>query len=144
MSKRQQTYITRLWDAFRQSKDRRAAPRYSTSESLAACLCWHVGEEHKYTQSEILNVSTTGLLLQVVESPPEHAKVWVRLEEPNPTDWVEADVVRVESRWGEPKTARLRFRESCPYDIFKAAVNGFAGKNGFMTLPKDLKSSKYW
>jgi hypothetical protein len=140
MSKNRTPYITRLLDLVRQSKDRRGAPRYSPSESVAACLCWHAGKEHQYTKSEILNVSMTGVMLRVVEVPPENAPVWVRLEEPNPTDWVEADVVRVNNHWGEPKTARLRFREPCPYDIFKAAVNGFASKNGFMTLPKDSRA----
>jgi hypothetical protein len=144
MGKHGTSYITRFWDSVRQSKDRRGAPRYTPAEALVACLCWHQGDEHKYTKGTIINVSATGILMMVDEVPPPKGAVWIRLEPPHPTDWVEGDTVRVENHWGEPKTARVRFREACPYDMFKAAVNGFAEKEGFMTLPSDLKNTRFW
>jgi hypothetical protein len=111
---------------------------------VAACLGWNEGDEHRYTKAEIVNVSMTGIVLRVDDLPPEKCSLWVRLEPPHPTEWVGAELVKVESGSGKSSTVRLRFRTSCPYDIFKAAVNGFTHQSGFMTLHNDLTSAKYW
>jgi hypothetical protein len=138
------SHIVRFSEEFRRSKDRRGAPRYSPSVAVEACLSWMEGTEYQYAKAEIIDVSMTGLHLRVAEIHPKKGTVWVRLEPPNPADWVEADVV--EGSRGEPTSVRVHFRVSCPYDMFKAAVNGFAHKpgQGFMTLPNDLKNPQYW
>ena len=52
--------------------------------------------------------------------------MWLRLEEPTPTEWVEATVVR---RAG-PRKVGLDFAKHCPYDFFKAATQEVAAHRG--------------
>ncbi|HEV3165456.1 MAG TPA: PilZ domain-containing protein [Isosphaeraceae bacterium] len=144
MSKSKETYIVRKWDKGSQSKDRRVAHRYSPNEKVITCLGWQDAETYRYAQAEIVNISVSGLLLEADESPPQGQAVWLRLEEPHPTDWVEATVVPPHPGCRNPRTVRVAFRESCPYPFFKAVVNGFNGQDRLMSLPQDLKNPQWW
>jgi hypothetical protein len=74
--------------------------------------------------ARLLDISQTGALVLSEAVPPANQRVWLRLKSPQVTDWVEV-VLKGESP--EPQEThrhrvRLAFRETCPYDFFKAAV----------------------
>jgi len=144
MSKNREAYLTRHSEEVRRSKDQRASPRYSPSGNPTVSLSWQEGEETRSTRAVIVNLSMTGALLKVETFPKVNEPVKIRMEEPVQTEWLEATVLKVERSWFRRKTARIMFRDNCSYELFTAAVNGFAGNDGFMTLPQDLKNPKHW
>jgi hypothetical protein len=74
--------------------------------------------------ARILDISYTGVSL-VSEAPLNGGQViYVRLEGPETTEWVECVLRGVSPREDRTYLVRLAFRETCPYDFFKAAVYG--------------------
>ncbi len=76
-----------------------------------------------------MDVSLGGSSIASSDLPPEDRPVWIRLDGPAPTDWVEASVLGVSTLGRGPHHVRVAFREHCPYDFFKAAVSGIQGLN---------------
>lgn len=114
------------------ARDRRESARYPVTDHRAI-LAWEDGHGHRQVESRIVNLSQTGALLAMAAPlPAEQQPVWVRLEEPTVTDWVDAMVVRVSRSLTSRLTgqgtclARVRFLPTCPYDFFKCAVHGLA------------------
>jgi hypothetical protein len=54
--------------------------------------------------------------------PPADQRVWLRLESPRSTDWVEVVMKGSSPEVHGAHRIRLAFRESCPYDFFKLAL----------------------
>ena len=90
---------------------------------------WSEGEEHRTIAATLIDISMGGFSAWVETFPPEGGPVWLRLDGETPTPWLKAKVVaKVKSGWffRSRCMVRLRFLESCPYDFFKGAIDGFA------------------
>jgi hypothetical protein len=72
--------------------------------------------------ARLLDISQTGVLVLCDALPPANVRVWLRLETPQVSDWVEVIPRGTTSDALGGHRLRLAFRESCPYDIFKAVV----------------------
>jgi hypothetical protein len=76
----------------------------------------------------LTNISLGGCAAQVESFPPAGDRVWLRLAGLPSSPWIQASVVETIKRgrfgWTR-RLVRLRFIESCPYDLFKAAIEGF-------------------
>jgi hypothetical protein len=82
-------------------------------------LEWSEGVEARTSSGRLVDIGEGGALIESGEPPPPGQTVWVRLVEPATTDWVRAVVVRREG-----DRAGLRFPESCPFDLYHAALLG--------------------
>jgi hypothetical protein len=104
--------------------DRRSAPRYTAGET-AAVIGWAVGEEHRTIAATLIDISVGGILASVESFPPRGEVVWFRLDGEVPSAWVKASVIATTTTgclaWTR-RRIRLRFLESCPYDLFKSAI----------------------
>ena len=68
----------------------------------------------------MLNIGHGGSLIVADRRLKLDQHVWVRMEHPASTHWTTAKVVRT----GWSRTAGLRFIESCPNELFRAATYG--------------------
>src|SRR4051794_11891917 len=94
------------------SVDRRRSPRYRALPNRGL-LSWRDDGQARRSRVQLLNVSGVGVLLATERRLDRGQAVWLRSEEPVPTEWIEATVVR---RAGARKIA-LDFAEHCPYDL---------------------------
>ena len=108
-------------------EDLRVSPRYKAIED-AAWLGWSVKSEFQTCHALILDVSLRGALIAADELPNAE-RVWICLDGPTPTDWIEARVVNVVRTSLGPHKVGLSFETNCPYAFFKAAVYGFESLN---------------
>jgi PilZ domain len=97
----------------------RTSPRHTALENYAR-LEWWQGDRVYDSPARLVNISEGGALLIVEKSPPLEQTIWCRLEEPTPTDWIRANVVR----HGDPREIALTFPASCPFDFSLAATLG--------------------
>jgi hypothetical protein len=100
-------------------RDSRTSPRHSVLENRAR-LEWCEGSEVYRAAARLVNLCEGGALLITEGMPPLDHPVWCRLEEPTPTDWIRAKVVR----HGGDREVGLSFPTSCPYDFGLAATLG--------------------
>ena len=109
--------------------ERRRHPRYPAIENRAV-LAWQSERTYEEAPARLEDVSLSGARLVAAKLPAVTSPVWVRLQEPATTTWVEAAVVPdsrslwskvIGKRRGE---VRLKFRSQCPYDFFKLATHG--------------------
>jgi hypothetical protein len=70
----------------------------------------------------LLDISQTGLMVLSEAVPPAGGRLWLRLEAPEVTDWVEVILKGSTPEVPGVHRVRLAFRDACPYDIFKAVV----------------------
>ena len=75
------------------SRERRRSPRYPAF-SNRAFLLWREGGQTRFSKTRLLNLSGVGTLVVTDRQPAKGLAVWLRVEEPTPTEWVEATVVR--------------------------------------------------
>jgi hypothetical protein len=103
------------------AQERRVSCRYPVDDALAL-LSWWEPMQSRVCGARLVDISQTGVLVLSEAVPPADERVWLRLETPQVTDWVE--VVPKGSTPEGPGAHRVRFafREACPYDIFKAVV----------------------
>lgn len=135
MSKHTASYLAYIWEFLREHRDRRLAQRYATNPRHEAALAWHDGNNHLTARAVLLDLSNSGARVCVGAIVPNQGHVWVRLVEPEHTDWVPATIVGCRARRKRQSSdVRLRFDKDCPYSFFKAAVNGFHASDGYMTL----------
>ena len=108
--------------------DRRHAQRYATS-GTSGIIGWSEGDEQRTTPATLIDISLGGCAAHVTIFPPTESPVWVRLVSLPSSPWIEASVVATVKRgsfaWTK-RLVRLRFVEGCPYDVFKAAIDGFS------------------
>jgi hypothetical protein len=78
----------------------------------------------RYMDAEVVDISQTGMAVLGVEIPRPHQKIWLRLEQPHPTDWVEVVLKGATQPVPGRHLIRLAFTQACPYDFFKAALYG--------------------
>jgi hypothetical protein len=72
----------------------------------------------------MLDLSHTGALFLSEAPPPAHKPLWVRLEGPVASEWLETRLVAITSHQPGSYLVRVAFRDSCPYDFFKQVVYG--------------------
>jgi pSer/pThr/pTyr-binding forkhead associated (FHA) protein len=72
----------------------------------------------------LLDISQTGMLILSETRPPAGLPIWLRLETPRVTEWVEVVVIgaSIADDGGGAHQVRLSFRDACPYDFFKVVV----------------------
>jgi hypothetical protein len=107
--------------------ERRSASRYATP-GTPVLIAWGEGPDYRTTAGTLTDISLGGCAVQVTTLPPKRGAVSIRLTGPAPSPWIQASVLEAIKRgrfaWTR-RIVRLRFTESCPYDLFKAAIAGF-------------------
>jgi hypothetical protein len=103
----------RLGDISGGSTERRRIPRRPVADNLAY-VEWTEGSEFHVARVRLLDVSNGGARIAANRRIPLNGQVWVRLEQPTPTNWVSARVVWV----GENLGAGLQFCSYCPHQFF--------------------------
>jgi hypothetical protein len=130
-------------------RDRRASQRYGVVRT-PVFLGWLEGSKHKIIYGSLTNVSLSGAALETEDAPPESGALWLRLNHAEFSEWIAATIVGVRKTCGIPMIRkpsyqiRLAFREACPYEVFKMAIEGFAS---YLEIPdmmyKDF-DGRYW
>jgi hypothetical protein len=72
--------------------------------------------------ARLLDISQTGMLVLSETVPPADGQVWLRLESPQPSGWIEVLIKGATAAGPGMHRVRLAFRDTCPYDLFKAVV----------------------
>jgi hypothetical protein len=103
--------------------DTRNSSRYPALRS-AVYLGWWEEPEFHTCAAALINVSHGGALVHVGLRPPENTALWLCLAGSPPSEWTEVSVITCESPIAGLFQVRLQFSQSCPYDVFKAAVHG--------------------
>ena len=135
MAKHDHAYLAYIWEFLRTRRNRRGTTRYNVNPEHEACLAWPKDDGHAFAEAKIQDLSQSGARVVVDVVAPQSGHVWLRLSAPESTDWVEATIVRIKiDRWHCRSELRIRFDTPCPYDFFKAAINGFSAKAGYMTI----------
>jgi hypothetical protein len=108
--------------------DRRATTRYA-ARGTEALVVWSDGDQQQTTSARLIDVSLGGCFANVTVLPPEEGRVWLQLVGLPSSAPIEARVVAAIQRgrfvWTR-RLLRLEFVEGCPYDVFKAAIEGFS------------------
>lgn len=105
----------------------RTNPRRASS--ARARLAWRAGKPNHVVPARLIDICRAGAALIVATPPPEAEPVLIRLMGEEPTPWIEAEVVGVESLNESRYRVRLKFREFCPNLFLKSAVLGNVASN---------------
>jgi hypothetical protein len=92
--------------------------------SRPARLSWAEGERLRIVRGRLVDISRAGAALIVTAAPPLKARARLRLVGREPTPWLEADVVGVESEAPNRHKIRLKFIDPCPTYFLRVAVLG--------------------
>lgn len=103
--------------------DNRGASRHGAVKS-AIYLGWWAEAEFRTCAARLVDLSHGGALVHVAILPPEETGLWLCLAGAPPGDWMEVEVVARETVSEDFVKLRLRFPESCPYELFEGAVLG--------------------
>ena len=78
---------------------------------------------HRSTRVILLNISSDGASILTDEKPGLDRPMWIRLEDPVKSDWLEAIPVR----YGESHEVEVHFSHPCPIGFLRAAtrIKGF-------------------
>jgi hypothetical protein len=71
-------------------------------------------------EARLVNISRDGALVVADPPPLEATPIWLRIESPVRTDWVDATIVRVETN----RQIGLSFTPGCPDDLLLAGAVG--------------------
>jgi hypothetical protein len=115
-----------------------------------AFLSWKIEAESFESSARLINISTRGALVLAEKRPGRGPTVWLRLEVPVATEWVEATIVRIVKVPGllwfrkAAYLVRMHFQDPCPYHIFKSATHGdqLDAVTPEPTLPEH--DNRYW
>jgi hypothetical protein len=127
MSDRRGRNVPVLSERRAHSDDRRMAPRYFT-RGTAAVIGWGEGDAHRTSPASLIDISMGGFSAWVETVPPRGVPVWLRLDNDGTSPWIKASVVattRTGYLFWTRLRVRFRFLESCPYECFKEAIEGF-------------------
>ncbi len=103
--------------------DNRCSSRYDAVKS-AVYLGWWEEPEFRTTVAVLRNLSQGGALVHVGLAPPERAGFYLCLAGSPPSDWTEVTIVDRNRLFEGVHEVRLRFSDSCPYEIFHDAALG--------------------
>ena len=92
-----------------------------------AWLGWWDGPTFRAVEAVLLNISKGGVLVQAETPPPRRSVVWICLEGPRRTEWVEGKTLEVGKERIASSTSEIRimFDDICPYAFFEVAVFGW-------------------
>ena len=112
------------------SMESRQSYRYDAVQS-PTFLGWWDEPEFRTFAAELRNVSYGGALLVTPLAPPASTDLWLCMSSPSSVaaDWAEVSVVSVTDEPDGLYHVRLRFNESCPYEMFNLAVHGISVGN---------------
>jgi hypothetical protein len=104
-------------------RERRKAPRFPVVENRG-CLSWWDGDDCIVVPTRMENLSALGALLLLETPPPVGQPLWLRMEEPIATGWIEVGLA-----WAnESGAAGVYFPSTCPYELYrKLAIGPEAG-----------------
>lgn len=105
--------------------NRRQFERYASAEDQA-WIGWWEGRIYRKSPATLLDISQGGAKLVAESSPPRRATIWICLDGPMRTEWVEAEALEVTRLRDGSARVRVAFREICPYTFFEVAVHGFS------------------
>ena len=87
-------------------------------------------------------------------APPHNGSFWLRLDGAETSSWLEAKMIAASAFkssgvfWTRRRVRlHLRFSEPCPYDFFKAAIDGFAREIPRSLIPSAMLKrydGRYW
>lgn len=103
--------------------NRRQHERYPTAEDQA-WLGWWEGRTYRRSPATLIDISQGGAKIIAEIAPPRRSTVWICLDGPRRTEWVEAEVIEVIRLRDNTAEVRMAFREICPYTFFEVAVYG--------------------
>jgi hypothetical protein len=111
------------------SAERRAWPRCDAVKNRSR-LQFATPQGGQRIEARLVNISRDGALV-VAEIPPPHVTpIWLRIESPVKTDWVDATIVRLDQK----RQIGLHFTRGCPDDLLLAGTVGidlaFIVRNG--------------
>jgi hypothetical protein len=106
-------------------KERRQSYRYETVHSLAYLGWWEEPGFHSVA-GELKNLSNGGALMLSPVPPPEGEPLWIGQTGMTGDGWTGVSLVSVTPTRPARFEVRLRFVESCPYELFSMAVHGIA------------------
>jgi hypothetical protein len=92
--------------------------------STPARLSWAVGEKRQTIRGRLVDISRAGAALVTAALPPSQTHARIRLVGPEPTPWIEAEILGVEPESPTRRRVRLRFSEPCPTYFLRVAVLG--------------------
>jgi hypothetical protein len=128
--------------------DRRAASRYAT-KGPPAFLGWYEEDTYRTTAVKLLDVSLLGIKVEVEDFPPKEGMIWLCLVGQKPSQWIEVGVVELSKErrlLSTRRLVRLQFLESCPYEVFKEAIEGFSHEVRYphTTLAENGMNERDW
>ena len=100
----------------------RTNPRRHSSRP--ARLAWGEGEKGPSIRGRLVDISRAGAAMVATDAPPVLTRARLRLVGREPTPWLEADVVGVESETPNRHKIRLKFKDPCPTYFLRVAVLG--------------------
>ena len=123
--------------------ERRVTSRYPASKS-PVMIGWWAGSEFQSAEMVLRDVSLSGASALTRTPPPDSDPIWLRLNDPAYADWVEATVVAITRRFWGPALVRMKFREPCPYEFYKAAIRGIVPPGGADESIQTGHRDHYW
>ena len=99
--------------------ERRAWPRCDAVTNQSS-MEYVTPQGRRRIAARLVNISRDGALLVADNSPAEETSIWLRIESPVRTDWVDATIVRVEPN----RQIGLHFTPGCPDDLLVAGTVG--------------------
>jgi len=86
-----------------------------------AFLSWWIGDDCVEVPARIKDIGMLGASMAAEGEPPAGQSLWIRLEGPSPTDWIEVTLA-----WtSETGQVGVLFPSTCPHDLYKSLVPGF-------------------
>jgi hypothetical protein len=101
------------------SPERRASPRCDAVENQSR-LMFAEPYGGRRIAARLVNISRRGALIVTETPPPYEVPIWLRIEIPVKTDWVEAMIVRR----GKNRDIAFQFPGGCRDDLFLAGAIG--------------------
>jgi hypothetical protein len=103
--------------------ERRSSVRYVPVKATLF-IGWSGPRGFEFTRARILNLSLGGLAVAASGFPSGVHSAWVSGAgtSPDHSEWVCVEVQEISSEPGVKQCIRLKFTESCPYELFRTVV----------------------
>jgi hypothetical protein len=126
-----------------QVSEQRASQRYPAVEGRC-WLGWHEGTEFREIAAWILNISASGCLVAADAPGPTDRPIWLRLDAPACSRWVDVRIMGHQSTDAGILASRLVFRGACPYDLMKAVAFATSARRAASGGPSPSWSLNSW
>jgi hypothetical protein len=102
---------------------------------------WWSGEDFRDVSARVDDISQGGASIVSEELPPA-AEVYLRLVQPNETEWALMGVIRTEAQSDGTFRLGAVFAETCPYELFKTSRGFFLEDRISIQSPEF--DGRYW